>query len=260
MRDRLHNTVLGLIPLILFLVAWQLWCQDSHHRIFLFATPELVLRSLAAGLMDGTLIHHTLVTGGEALTGFALGVTLGSVTGFLLLYVRRVSAIAQPYVFALGATPIFAIAPMMIVWFGIGFKMKVAMAFFSTLFVALAQAYRGGRSVDGDLVKLFVAYAASNWQTFWKLVFPSSLDWVFASLRMTVNLALLGAFIGEFIAAESGLGYAIVKAGGTYDVPRVLAGVVCIIALASAFNGAVMLLERYRHRIVSALTVPGALR
>jgi NitT/TauT family transport system permease protein len=256
MRSRFACLVLRLMPLALFLAAWQAACETSPRGKFLFATPSLVFASLARGLGDGTLLHHAFITASEALSGFAFGMILGSLTGFLLLYFPRVAALSRPYVFALGSVPIFAIAPMMIVWFGIGFEMKMAMAFFSTVFVAMTQAYQGGRSVDPDLQKLFKVYAASPRQTFWKLVFPCSLDWVFSSLRLNINLALLGAFIGEFIAAEAGLGYLIVKASGTYDVPLVLAGVVCIVALAALFNGAVLLLERYRARIISHLTVP----
>jgi NitT/TauT family transport system permease protein len=248
------------LPLAVLLFVWQVACQDSPHLKFLFATPQSLGTALVRGLADGSLPHHALVTGSEAVSGFVAGMVVGSTLGFLLLYFRTLASLSRPYVFALGSVPIFAIAPMMIVWFGIGFEMKMAMAFFSTVFVAMAQAYRGGGSVDPDLARLFSVHGATQRQSFWKLVFPSSLDWVFASLRLNVNLALLGAFIGEFIASDEGLGYLIVKASGTYDVPLVLAGVTCIIALAALFNGAVIVVEKYRRHIISFVSVPASLR
>ena len=179
---------------------------------------------------------HTAVTGIEALAGFLIGVTIGSCIGFSLLYFPKLAAISRLYVLALGAIPVFAFAPMMIVWFGVGLKMKIAMATFSTILVALSQAYDGGKNVNPELKRLFELNNSSNRQIFQKLVLPSSIDWVLASLRLNIGLALLGAFIGEFIASERGLGHIMLKAGGLYDIPYVLAAGVCIIGLAFLFN------------------------
>ncbi|MPM67679.1 hypothetical protein SDC9_114603 [bioreactor metagenome] len=144
---------------------------------------------------------------------------------------------------------------MMIIWFGTGLFMKIAMAFFSTVFVAVSQAYQGGQDISQDDLNFFILHKATNSQKFWKLVFPSSMGWVIQSLKLNSGLAVLGAFIGEFIASEKGLGYIILKAGGIYDVPYVLASIICIILLSAFFNFLVSIIEKNKLKIVRALAL-----
>lgn len=260
MIKRKMNQLLGFFPLILCLTIWQILADQSTRTKFLFGSPILVIQKLAINIANGELLVHAAITGIEALGGFLTGITVGSIIGFALLYFPRLASISRPYVLALGSIPIFAFAPMMIVWFGVGIKMKIAMATFSTILVALSQAYDGGRKVDPELKILFELNDSSNRQLFQKLILPSSIDWVLASLRLNIGLALLGAFIGEFIASERGLGYIMLKAGGLYDIPYVLAAGVCIIGLAFLFNFFVSIIERNRRWFVELISVPGMLR
>ncbi|MCC8199275.1 MAG: ABC transporter permease subunit [Tannerellaceae bacterium] len=98
--------------------------------------------------MNGELPYHTFTTFYEAFIGLVLGVGIGSLIGFLLLYFPKVSKISNYYLVALSSIPIFALAPMMIIWFGTDVKMKIAIAFFSTVFTAVFQAYKGGQNIS----------------------------------------------------------------------------------------------------------------
>ena len=196
MIKRKINQLLGFLPLLFFLAVWQLSADQSPRTQFLFGSPILVIQKLAVNIANGELLVHAAITGIEALGGFLIGVTAGSVIGFSLLYFPKLASVSRPYVLALGSIPIFAFAPMMIVWFGVGIQMKIAMATFSTILVALSQAYDGGKKVDPELKTLFELNNSSNRQLFQKLILPSSIDWVLASLRLNIGLALLGAFIG----------------------------------------------------------------
>lgn len=144
----------------------------------------------------------------------------------------------------------------MIVWFGIGFPMKAALATFATVFLAFSQSYKGATQVSRELLETFRGMRAPRKAIFWKIVVPSAVDWVLHSMRLNVGLALLGAFIGEFIAAERGLGHLVLRAAGLYDVTRALAGAVGIVALALVLDGLGALVERQRHRIVQFASVP----
>lgn len=249
-----------LLPLALLALFWQLAAVASQRTRFLFGSPSSIAEALWTNIVNGHFIEHILVTGSEAMLGFLLGTALGCAFGFLLLSRPGIARIAKPYALALGALPVFAIAPMMIVWFGIGLYMKVAMATFATVFVAMSQAYDGGRNVDPELIQLFELNQSPYSRTFRKLILPSSLSWVLSTLRLNIGLSLLGAFIGEFIASDRGLGYVMLKAGGLYDVPLVLAAGCCIIALAFLFNYLVGLVERNRLRITEFVAVPSQLR
>jgi len=213
------------IPLVVLLVFWQSYCGATRERTFYFGTPKLVVETFFKDLWDGSLLGHAGVTGGEALAGFVLGNVIGACFGLGLWFSDTVARISKPYLVALGAVPVFAIAPMTIIWFGVGIKAKVILAFLATVFVAAAQAYKGAEQVDRLHLQRLRVFGANRWQVFRLLLLPSSVVWVISSLRLTIGLALLGAFIGEFIAADRGLGYMIVKAGGLYDTPRVIVGV-----------------------------------
>jgi NitT/TauT family transport system permease protein len=256
----MKNRLLALFPLIVFLALWQWAANASTQTQFLLGSPLLVVQSLWTNLLNGELPRHTAVTCIETLAGFVIGVSCGSLLGFLLLYHPRAAAISRGYVVAAGAIPPFALAPLMIIWFGVGIGMKIACAAFATVFVALAQAYQGGRAVPQDLSLLFDQFEASRRQRFFKLVLPSALDWLLNSFRLNISLALMGAFIGEFIMSDAGLGHVLLKAGGLYDIPLVWAATLCIVLLAVTLNGAVAILEKNRLRLIQRLTVPAALR
>jgi len=252
---RILRITLYILPLIILCVFWELVANSSQEFRFLFASPSLIISKFIEKTLNGELIKYTLITGYESIVGLISGVLIGSVIGFSLLYSQKVSKISKPYIIALSSVPIFGIAPMMIIWFGTGIFMKIAMAFFSTVFVAVFQAYQGGQDVSKDELDFFELNGASNKQKFWKLVFPSSIDWVLQSLRLNSGLAILGAFIGEFIASNKGLGYIILKASGLYDVPYVLAAIICIIILSAIFNFLVSLVEKNKLRIIRSLSL-----
>jgi len=224
---------LVLLPAAILGLAWELAVMRSSRAQFLFASPSLVVKRLLEYVAQGDAVVDTWVTASEAFVGFLAGNAIGVIVGIALAYYPTVQRIAKWYILALGAIPIFSLAPMMIMWFGIGYVAKVMMSIFSTVLVTTGLAYAGATSgVEGEYVRLLRSFGASRQQVFLKVVVPSALSWVVASFRLTVGFALLGAFIGEFISAERGLGYRILRAGGTYDTPLVLAGITLIVVLA----------------------------
>ena len=215
---------------------WELLVMRSDRWQFLFGSPLLVLSSLFTYVVKGSALVDLLITGAEAVGGFVVGNALGLVVGLGLAYYPRVQNIAKWYIAGLGAIPIFSLAPMMIMWFGVGYFAKLMMAVFSTFFVTAVQAYTGATQVDKNYMRLMASLGATDRQAFIKVAIPSSISFVVASFRLTIGFALLGAFVGEFISADKGLGYRILKSGGLYDIPGVLSGIVLIIVLAIFLN------------------------
>jgi NitT/TauT family transport system permease protein len=132
----------------------------------------------------------------------------------------------------------------MIIWFGTGLASKVAMSTLSVVVVALVIAYKGALGVDDDQVNLMRTLGARKWQIFRKLVVPSSLGDIFAGLKLTTGLALIGAIVGEFMSSSEGLGHAIFKAGSLYIISKVFAALVATIALALILSFVVGRIER----------------
>jgi NitT/TauT family transport system permease protein len=249
------SKIYPVIPFIVFITIWEACTIHSQRNTFLFSRPSKILHTLVDKIANGELVHHFFVTTFEAFAGLFLGLLLGSIIGFLLLYFPKASKISKYYVVALSSIPIFALAPMMIIWFGTGIQMKVAMAFFSTVFIAIFQAYQGGQNVAPQDAAFFELNGASDKQKFWKLTFPASIDWLIQSLKLNSGLAVLGAFIGEFIASDSGLGYIILKASGLYDVSYVLSATICIVLLTLIFNFMAGLVEKNKLKIVRKIAV-----
>ncbi len=255
----LKRVIEQIAVLVLLLGIWEAAAWSPKVR-FLIGAPSLVLHHLFLASVDGSLLIHAGVTGGEALVGFVIGVLSGTLAGFMLWYSPRVAAFAKPYIFILSILPPFAFAPVIIIWFGIGFGMKAAIAALATFLVSLSQAYEGCRAIDPQLFDLLRSMGATRAQMLRKLVFPSSLSWVFNSLKLNVGVALLGAFIGEFISADRGIGFYMIKAGSLYDIPGVWAGAIYLVALAASLHCVVLTLEGRRLQIARFLSVERALR
>jgi len=231
------------VPLAIALVVWYSYTNGSKEHQFFFSSPEQVWNALVTLSASGELLRNTGVTVFEAVCGFLLGTISGAVGGLALWYSKTVAKVARPYITALATVPIFALAPIIIVIFGIGILSKVMLAFISTVAVAIVQSYQGAMSVETRYLRLMQVVGASRLQVFRLVVIPSSLIWVINAMKLNIGLALLGAFIGEFISAEEGLGYMIVKASGLYDMATVLVGVTALVVIALILNAVVEQLE-----------------
>lgn len=250
---------LQLTLFVVLLFAWESLGRFSARIFFLVGTPLAVFTEFKQLLLVENLSYHFLVTGGEAVIGLLLGTVVGACVGLSLWYSETAAATARPFIVTLGTLPIFAFAPLMIVWFGIGFGMKVALATFSTVFVAFNQAYRGATLVSHEYVDVLRGMNASRHQIFLKVIVPGSLDWVLSSMRLNVGFGLLGAFIGEFVASNQGLGYLILRAAGLYNIPRALAAAIGITVLALLLDFVARYVEKHRHVLVQILSVPRAI-
>jgi len=231
------------VPLLSFFIAWYIFTLPADRQ-FIFSSPLKVWAALLTLLENGELATHTGITLFEAICGFVMGTTAGAILGLGLWYSKTVASIVRPYIAALASVPIFALSPMIIVWFGIGIFSKVMLAFLSTVVVAMVQSYQGAMTVEPRFLRLLDVVGADRSQVFRFLVVPSSVIWVINAMKLNIGLALLGAFIGEFISAEQGLGHMIVKASGIYDMATVFVGVGTLMLMALALSYLVELLEK----------------
>lgn len=242
--------------LILALGSWQWVSHLSTRAFFLFASPTSVASALADAIAHGTYLHDLRITGEEALIGLLLGTAIGSGAGLLFWLSETAAVVARPFILVVSTLPVFAVAPLLIVWFGIGTEMKIALATLATVFVAFNQGYRGAQAVSGEYLDILRGMGASKAQTLVKVIIPGALDWVFSSMRLNVGFSLLGAFIGEFISANEGLGYQIMKASGVYNVPAALAAAFGVAFLALTFDRLAAWVESRRHLLIQLLSVP----
>jgi NitT/TauT family transport system permease protein len=242
---------LRLIPVLLLLAIWEKVAESDQRLEFLIGSPGGIYASFRA---SGHFWNHLVVTLWEASAGLTLGMGVGSVVGLALWKTPRVERFSRPYVLALGAIPMVAIGPALVFWWGTGPWAKILIATFCTAPVALAQARIGASTANQELVEMANAFAVPQRTVFWRLVAPSALIWMLASLRLNVGLALLGAFSGEFLASRAGLGHIIVVSEGLYDMNGMWVGVVGILAVALFLHGLAVPLETWARRFTISQT------
>lgn len=248
-RDRIVRCLIAVAPGLLFVVLWQAFVGGRGRLEFLFASPALIASVAMEELPQRTLWVDVATTTSEAVLGLVLGSLLGSVIGLLLWTNEAVARVARPYIVVLGSIPIFAIAPMLIIWFGTDLLSKVVMSAFSVFFVALAQAYDGACSCAREYSHYAQTLKAPRLTVMKRIIVPGALRWVAAGFKISIGLALVGAFIGEFVSSQAGLGHYILTAGSLYDMPRVLFGVLLLSLLALTFTALVWCLERARPHL-----------
>jgi NitT/TauT family transport system permease protein len=236
-------TVLRPLPLTLFILVWQFTVGGDDRLTFFFGTPLKIADYLIKRTFDGSLPVDFGITFAEAAIGFIIGNIIGTAIGLSLWYSRTTFQIARPYIVALGSAPIFAFAPILIMWFGTGMFSKIAIAALSTVFIALLQAYTGADEVSNDYIRLMKTFGASKSQTFRKIIAPSSIVWVMSAFKMNVGFAILGAFIGEFLSSNRGLGHLILVASGLFDISLMLTGILMLVVIALILTWCVNRLE-----------------
>jgi len=224
-----------------------LWEVGSHVGLidpFFFASPSQIWQTAVVKWQSGQLWRDIAYTGSSTLLGFALGTLTGTLIGLLFWFSRRVALVAEPWLIVLNALPKLALAPVLVIWFGIGFSSKVVLAFLMTVVVAAMSAYSGVQSVDPALETLLISLGARRRQIFTQLVVPTAMPSVITGLRVNIALAMAGSIVGEFIASDRGLGRMIVYAGTTFDLKLVWVGVVVLSMLSILMYGGVVLLEK----------------
>ena len=236
----------GLLAMLLAL--WEAGSRLGWLAPYFFSSPGEIVRTAATQARVGTLWRDVAYTGLSTLLGFALGTLAGSLLGLGLWFSRRVTMVAEPYLVVLNALPKLALAPVLVILFGIGFPSKVVLAFLMTVVVAAMSALGGVRAVDPALECLLVSLGARRGQVFRCLVVPTAMPWMISGLRINIALSMAGAIVGEFIASDKGLGRMIVYAGTTFDLKLVWVGVTVLSLLSLVMYAAVTLLEKLLSR------------
>jgi NitT/TauT family transport system permease protein len=244
----LWQTALG----IAILFAWQ-GVSGRLVDNFFISNPIDVGRRLADWTLDGSIFVHLWATVYATSLGFTIGAVIGAVLGIWLGVSPFASRLLNPYLNALNALPKVALAPLFVLWFGLGIESKIALAAVLVLFLVFLNTFAGVRQVDQDLIDGARLMRATRIQVITKVIVPSALSWLFAGLRVSVPYALIGAVLGEMIASNRGLGYLVQYSGAQFDTAGVFAVLIVIAILAMALNFMVDIVQNRmdRWRIVS---------
>jgi NitT/TauT family transport system permease protein len=201
-----------------------------------FSSPSEVFEVFRTQLSAGTLLADIGITALETLAGLVLGSLLGMAVGLALPQVKIVCKVIEPFLMTLNGIPVIVIAPLFILWLGLGLSSKIGISIYIVFFAMFIPVYTASIRLERELVDALHVMGATRWQIFCKVIVPSSLPSVYTGLKIGSGLALIGAVIGEFVASRSGLGHMILYASGTLDTPSLYLGIVILALFAAALS------------------------
>jgi len=243
--QRHRGWILGGVSIVVLLVLWQLCTAVwGLTKEMILPAPLTIARSIGTLLVSGEFWHDMAVSGQEFAIGFGLAIVVGLVLGLVMGWFATLQKVLDPFVNFLNSTPRIALAPLFIIWFGIGIWSKVAVIFFGAVFPIVITTMAGVMNLDPLLLRAARSFGASNMQMFRTVALPGAVPYILSGLRLGVAHALTGVVVGEFIAANAGVGLLMVRAAQFYDTPTVFAGVVIVASLGLLFTSLLGLAER----------------
>jgi NitT/TauT family transport system permease protein len=231
------------LTFIVILVVWQLAVVLLHVHQMVLPSPSSIVVAFAEAprwfLVEG------LYTLGTTLAGFAIAVVVGILLAVLIVEVHFFESTIYALITALNSVPKVAIAPLFVIWLGVGAAPKVAIAFLIAFFAIVIDSVLGLRSVPPEMLDLARSMRASRLGIFWRIRLPCALPSMLAGMKVGISLALVGAIVGEFVATDHGLGYIILTAQGTFDTPQIFAATALLAVAGMALFWTMDALERW---------------
>jgi NitT/TauT family transport system permease protein len=250
--------VLRLLVGAVILVGWQVASGWLVPEAFV-STPLAVASQLWEIIVDGTAWYHLEYTGQEFIIGYVIGAAFGISVGTILGRSQLLSDVMQPYILAFYSIPKIALAPLFIIWLGIGIESKIAVVVVSAFFMTFVNTYAGMKSLNEEYVQLVQIMGANRWQVARRVLFPAAAPYIIIGLRSAVPYAVIGAIIGEMIASSRGLGFYIVQASGYLNTTALFAGLVLLVAIVMLVNWLLSIVERrllvWQPRVENNLSV-----
>ncbi len=236
MHQKKNKIIKPISPILIFLsilLVWELFVIALNIPEYILPSPSLIIIEIFTNLTD--LIYHTSITMFEAVVGFLIANILALVFSVIFIHSKTVENSLYPYIIGLRVSPVIAIAPLLVLWFGTGLLSKIICSAILCFFPTLVNLTKGLRAVDKQLLDLFKSFSSNRIKTLWKLRLPNSLPYLFSAFKITIGLAIAGAIIGEFVGSNKGIGYIIQVSSYYIETTKVFAALFVI-----GFAGAVL--------------------
>jgi NitT/TauT family transport system permease protein len=242
-----RNFALRLLLLVVSLLAWEGLVRFFAVPAFIVPAPSSIFVALYRGIASRVYVDHLWVTLSETLLGFLFGCALAFILGIAVALSRRFEYFLYPFIVMFQALPKVALAPLILIWFGLGLTSKVMQAALTAFFPLMVNTIVGLRSADEDRVNLMRSLAASEAQIFWMLRLPNAMPFIMAGLEVAMILSLIGAIVAEFVGAQAGLGMLMQSMNFTMDVAGQFSILLILSVLGLALNSCIVLI---RNRVL----------
>lgn len=243
-RERRFHRLAQITVGAVFLMLWEI-AADNWIDSFFVSQPTAVFTKLAGWIENGELFLHLGVTLYATVIGFVIGSVSGFTIGFIFGRYRHVAAVFDPYITAIYCLPKIALAPLFIMWFGIGIESKIAMSAVIVFFLVFLNTFSGVRDVNPIHIHATRIMGAGEWQLLINVIAPSAAAWVLTGLKVSVPYALIGTVVGEFMSSNRGMGFIIAQSSAMFDTAGVFAGLVTLALIGGVINEGLKRIERH---------------
>jgi NitT/TauT family transport system permease protein len=226
-----------------FFLLWEI-ASGRWIEPFLISSPSRIFSSLITGFREGDLIQHSWVTLQEIAIGFPIGAISGIALGYSFGRSRLLAEIFEPIIVGLNGIPRTALAPLFIVWLGIGLWSKVGVVFLLTFFLNFFNTYTGMRQMDREYIDLASLMGVKGWKLTFKVIFPAISPYVFTGIRTSIPFAVIGAIVGEFVAATEGVGFFIRMSAGIFKTADVFVGIIVLMIMVIIMDRIAEMIEK----------------
>jgi NitT/TauT family transport system permease protein len=239
--NRLRSVITPFVGILVFLAVWEAGVALYKMPAYLLPAPSVIFETFVRELPR--LAYHGWVTAYEMLLGYGLAVAVAVPLAIAITSSQRFDSFVMPTLLFFQVVPKVAIAPLFLVWFGVGAGPKILVAFLISFFPIVIDAAVGLRSMSGEMADLARSMGASRMQVFARFRLPTSLPYLFSGLKVAATLAVAGAVVGEFVGADKGLGYLLLVTNSNMETALMFATIVALTIIGLAFFYAVELLE-----------------
>jgi NitT/TauT family transport system permease protein len=244
-RFRLNPEML-LVPAFAVIVigGWELACRWLNVSDFVLPAPSQIVLALYQGFQTGQFVIGLQATLTAILLGFLFSAVSAFVLGTLISQIRLIELTIFPYVVAIQTLPKIAIAPLIMLWVGVGIESKIVIAAMVSFFPMLVNTIVGLKSTPEDKIDLMRSLSANRWKIYWYVQLPEALPFIFAGLNIGIVLSVLGAIVGEFVGAKAGLGYLILQMNYNMDIAGMFAALVVLGIMGIVLNAVMQFARR----------------
>jgi NitT/TauT family transport system permease protein len=236
-------TLVRLAIILGFLFLWEI-ASGRWIEPFLISSPSRIFSSMVTHFQSGDLLQHSWVTFQEIAIGFPLGALVGIALGYWFGRSRFLAEIFEPIIIAINGIPRTALAPLFIVWLGIGIWSKVGVVFLLVFFLNFFNTYAGMRQMDTEYVDLARLMGVRGWKLTFRVILPAISPYIFTGIRTSIPFSVIGAIVGEFIAATEGLGFFIRMSAGIFRTADVFVGIIVLMIMVIVMDKVAGLVER----------------
>lgn len=243
-----YSWVRQVVALLILLALWEAAGRAGMLNPLYLPSPSQIGAALVDLFSDGRIWPHLEATFTAALGGLVLGISVGAALGVAAALVRLIAELLEPVMTLLNAVPRVILAPLFVIWLGIGIASKIALSFILVAVLVFFTVFTGIRQVDRRMVERVITLGGDRWALVRHVYLPSVTAWILSNLKIAVGFAFTGALVGEFVAATHGLGYLLSFAQSTYNAALMFALIVLILAVVLLIFGIAGRLEKYLLR------------